>query len=209
MEIFYGRSNYEIIKRTANGNYSVDVYGVPIKYEDKNGEINYIDTSIKKRELFARAFSKYNYKNAGNIFDVYFADTSEKGININDDFTFSSNHTSESKYNPVIDIDENADGKIIYKNAFGENTALEYVNINTGVKENLILYKNIGINEFEFVFSSNTHTPILAKDNKSISIINNATGEIDYHFLPLYAYDSYSGDKDSSSILLILLNCGI
>lgn len=156
MEIFYGRSNYEIIKRTANGNYSVDVYGVPIKYEDKNGEINYIDTSIKKRELFARAFSKYNYKNA-----------------------------------------------------FGENTALEYVNINTGVKENLILYKNIGINEFEFVFSSNTHTPILAKDNKSISIINNATGEIDYHFLPLYAYDSYSGDKDSSSILLILLNCGI
>lgn len=72
----------------------------------------------------------------------------------------------------IIDKTKEGNGRIIYPCAFGSNTYVEYININSGYKENIVLEKNININRFTFNWQSDSHMPVLAKDKKTIAIVN-------------------------------------
>ena len=126
--------------------------------------------------------------------------TASKGINFNNAFTVEAKSTilQNHKAIPEQGETENGQGKILYSNVFGPNTKVEYINTESGLKENIILDKYTGQNRFEFTFRSDTHIPILTDNGTNILVADkNNPEKVEYRFLSLYAYDSYDPAKDS------------
>ena len=193
-----GETLYDISIPTKTGETEVSVYAVPIKYENEDGDLEFIDTSFADLNIGEKIFKGYDYENAANGFSVLFSKKAEKGFKMDEAFSMSipteSNDVSAAK----IDTDENKDGRLTYDNVYGEGTYIEYININSGVKENIVLEKNIGKNRFEFKWSSETHYLNLSDDNTFINVISKETDEVDYVFSPLYVYDSYTIQKEQT-----------
>lgn len=177
----------------------VSVFAVPIKYKKNNGDLAFIDTSFEKLGFTKRLLSKYDYKNTANEFDVLFSENAEDGFKMDEAFEMSVITEGKNNSDAEIDLDENKDGRLTYNNVYGDDTYIEYININSGVKENIVLEKNIGKNEFEFKWSSDTHILELSEDNTFINVVSKDTGEVDYVFSPLYVYDSYTTLKNKEN----------
>ncbi len=64
----------------SNGDGKALVFGVPIRYENKNGELEFIDTSMKEIGLFASLLNGYKYQNSANKTTFRFAQEPDKGI---------------------------------------------------------------------------------------------------------------------------------
>ncbi len=62
----------------------------------------------------------------------------------------------------------------VYPQAFGTDTYVEYSNTAGGVKENIVLEKNMGRNAFAFTLETATHTPVLNADGTSITLVSKA-----------------------------------
>ena len=108
------------------------------------------------------------------------------------------NANTESK--SMIEKTESGAGKIIYPGAFGPETAVEYINTEGGVKENIILDTNINQNRFDFTFQSETHIPVLTENGTNILVADkNDPEKIEYRFLSLCVYDSFK-PGDSSEL---------
>lgn len=182
------------------GEGTITVHSVPIKYVDSTGKMQFIDTSMKPIAATERLQSGFIYRNAANSFLVEFGNTAFKGINFNNAFTYEVNSNTGSsifsqKQNGHI-LAENGHEKVIYPNAFGPDTKIEYINTENGLKENIILDKYAGQNRFEFIFRSDTYVPVLTENGANILIVNKDTPEkVEYRFLSLYAYDSYDPAK--------------
>lgn len=176
--------------RTENhttGEGTLTVHSVPIKYIDGNGELQFIDTSIRPT---ASTRAGYSYQNAANRFTVEYGTAAATGVCFDDTFVFAAKTTVASTGKQTVL--QTATDTVLYANAFGSNTAVEYINTENGVKENIILNKYTGQTRFDFVFRSETHVPILAADGAFIWIAHKDTPkEPEYRFLSLYAYDSY------------------
>lgn len=190
-------SPFDIITQHPDGTFTAQVFGAPVRYEDEKGNWEFIDTSMKKAELFA----KHAYENTANSFSVYYSDSASQGVRAGDIFTISVPDAPRGQLSPKsrIDADENKDGRIIYPNAFGDNTYLEYINTSRGFKDNIVLEQNIGVNQFNFKFQSDTHLPVLSEDGLSIQIVQKDNPEqVAYYVGTPYAYDSYTkSDKFS------------
>ena len=192
--------------RTINsetGEGTITVYSVPVKYMDSTGKMQFIDTSMKPVTAAESVQSGFIYRNAANSFLVEFGNTASKGINFDNAFIFEVNSNTVSSKTAQIQNSpvqaENGHGKIIYPNAFGPNTKVEYINTEGGLKENIILNEYTGQNRFDFTFRSETHVPVLVENGKYLLIADkNNPNKIDYRFLSLYAYDSYDPAKDST-----------
>lgn len=169
---------------------TVTIHSTPVKYIDDSGNLQFIDTAVEPVETSKRAQTNYAYRNAANSFTVEYGNTATTGINFDDVFTFAvKGDTSAKSAQAVTKADEN---KLVYSNAFGENTAVEYINIENGVKENIILSKYTEQTRFDFIFRSETHIPVLDESGKYVLIVNREKPtEPEYRFLSLYAYDSY------------------
>ncbi len=190
-----GENLYDMSVPKDDEKTEVSVFAVPIKYKKNNGELAFIDTSFEKLGFTKRLLSKYDYKNTANEFDVLFSESAEDGFKMDEAFEMSVITEEKNNSDAEIDLDENKDGRLTYNNVYGDDTYIEYININSGVKENIVLEKNIGKNEFEFKWSSDTHILELSDDNTFINVVSKDTGEVDYVFSPLYVYDSYTTSK--------------
>ncbi len=163
------------------------VHSAPIKYIDEKGELQFIDTDLQPTK---GTRAGYSYRNAANSFTVEYGTNAATGINFDNVFTFAAKEMLASKN--VSTVSKAVRNAVMYDDAFGAHTAVEYVNIENGIKENIILEQYTGQTRFEFVFRSETHIPILANDGMFIWIANkNTPKEPEYRFLSLYAYDSY------------------
>lgn len=172
------------------GTGTLTVHSSPIKYIDDNGDLQFIDTAVKPITTAQRSAADYAYRNTANSFTVEYGSAATTGINFDNAFTFAVKETAAAK--KAQEISKTATDKVLYADAFGANTAVEYVNIENGIKENIILSKYTGQTRFDFIFRSETHVPILAEDGMFIWIANKRTPkEPEYRFLDLYAYDSY------------------
>ena len=200
--ILPGDTLFEINTVHPDGTGTVEVFGVPVRYEDENGEMRFIDTGMKKHGLLDSLKEGYDYRNEANDFTVQFSKGAEKGYNFNGAFTVSPINESNAKSrNAVAGADENSDGRLTYPNAFGKKTSLEYINISLGVKENIILEENTGQNRFSFNWQSDTHIPVLSGDGKFIEIVSKDDPEqVDYRINPLYVYDSYAVPEDATEL---------
>lgn len=175
------------------------IHSSPVKYIDEDGNLQYIDTGIKTLSAAKDSKSEFAYENAANGFTVQFANTANKGINFNNAFTFEAKSAATLKTSARIGA-EKGNGKIIYPNAFGTDTVIEYINTEGGIKENIILNKYTGQNRFEFVFRSETHIPVLENNGANIIVVKKDDPKAaEYRFLSLYAYDSYVPENDAAA----------
>ena len=175
------------------------IHSSPVKYIDEDGNLQYIDTGIKTLSAAKDSKSEFAYENVANGFTVRFANTANKGINFNNAFTFETKSSSAVKTTARIGA-EKGNGKIIYPNAFGTDTVIEYINTEGGIKENIILNKYTGQNRFEFVFRSETHIPVLENNGANIIVVKKDDPKaVEYRFLSLYAYDSYVPENDAAA----------
>ncbi len=112
---------------------------------------------------------------------------------MDESFTYAVyNPTKVNLPDGVADKTTNANGRMVYDGAFGEHTYIEYINTNTGLKENIVLEQNIGKNRFEFVFESDEYIPVLSEDKTTVLIVHeDSVDTVKYRFAPLYVYDSY------------------
>lgn len=194
-----GENLYDMSVPIEDNKTEVSVFAVPIKYEKSNGDLAFIDTAFEKLSFTKRLLSKYDYKNVANEFEVLFSKNPEDGFQMDETFKMSIATEEPVDSDVEIDLDENKDGRLTYNNVYGDDTYIEYININSGVKENIVLEKNIGKNEFEFNWSSDTHFLELSDDNTFINVVSKDTGSVDYVFSPLYVYDSYTTLKNQEN----------
>ena len=185
-----------ILVEDAGGNGTAKVFGVPIRYEDEAGEMRFIDTSMTAENPLTILFGGYDYRNTANNTSFQFSKKPEKGIQVDEAFTLAVHNPDNAKL-PQGYTDQTAEGngRMTYPKAFGEHTYVEYINTNTGLKENIILEQNIGRNRFDFIFESEEYIPVLSADGLTIRVVHksNAAEEV-YHLTSLYVYDSYKPD---------------
>ena len=182
---------------SADGQGIAKIFSSPVRYENEDGEIEFIDTSMKPISKAERARSGFAYRNAANRFTVEFGDTASKGINFDYAFTFgAASNTAQVGIGKIQT--EQGHGKIIYPDVFGPDTRVEYINTENGIKENIILDRYTGQSRFNFIFRSDTHVPILTDNKMNILIADKDNPEkIEYRFLSLYAYDSHDPTTES------------
>lgn len=176
-----------------NGNGRALVFGVPIRYTDEDGNIQFIDTSMEEINFLNSLFTDYDYQNAANNTQFQFSKKPDKGIRVDKAFTYAVYNPDKRKL-PKGYTDKTAEGngRMVYPEAFGEDTYVEYINTNTGLKENIVLQKNIGQNRFEFIFESKNYIPVLSEDKTVIRVVHrDDPDKIQYHFSDLYVYDSF------------------
>lgn len=89
--------------------------------------------------------------------------------------------------------DPDSEDAFVYENVFGPDTAVKYYNTNIGIKEDILLYKNIGTNRFAFEIDTNGDRPVLNPESGKIDVYDKDDPEtVIYRFGNLYAYDSYT-----------------
>lgn len=87
---------YSLTTNNNDGSYNTTVYSVPIKFENKNGEKEFIDTSIVSNGLLENIFQDYQYKNKANNVTTEFSTDINKGIRfITDGSTLEMNPRSD------------------------------------------------------------------------------------------------------------------
>ncbi len=182
---------YELTVKHPDGTYTTEVYAVPVKYQDSQGETQYVDTSIQKPSLLKRMFSSQAYTNKEGYVALTYPTEISKGVQVDGAFTWSIPEREQQDKADGTTTPEGS-GKVVYSEAFGENTYVEYINTYAGFKENIVLEKNIGQNTFDFVFESDEYMPVLVDENRAIEIVlKSDPGQSEYTISPLYVYDSF------------------
>ena len=204
---------YSLTTNKNDGSHNTTVYSVPIKFENKNGEKEFIDTSIVSNGLIEKIFQDYQYKNKANNLTTEFSTNINKGVRFTTDGSIlemkpkGSVSSQSNKTNVQVSTDiktgsinSDINDAFIYHNAFGADTEVKYYNTNTGVKEDIILNRNIGKNRFEFEINTNGDIPKLTQGSEQIEIYDkNDLSKLKYRFGSLYAYDSYTPEPDLNS----------
>lgn len=197
------RSLYELERSMPDGGSKVDLYTSPVKYMDGNGEVQLIDTAMIPSGFFASLFSGRRYHNAANRFSVSYAGTAESGFRMDDRFTLSAEPTGKrraSKAEPGVS--RYGDGKLTYPGAFEDGVDLEWVNITTGIEQNIRMASAPEDGTVSFRLSPEDCRPVLSENAKGLRLCDQLTGRTLYTFSSLYLYDSSpytSGDKDGQS----------
>lgn len=175
------------------GNGIAKVFGVPVRYKNSKGETRFIDTSMSEENWLSALTGGYEYRNTANDISIRFSKKPDKGIRLDNNFTMAVYNPEKRKLpKGYLAQTDDGSGRMVYPEAFGEHTYVEYINTYTGVKENTVLEKNVGKNRFDFVFESNKHIPVLSEDRKTIQIVHmDNPEEVIYSFASLYVYDSY------------------
>ena len=200
------RLNQLRIKNPETGIGTMQIYSVPIKYLDEDGEVQFIDTSlvpvpaalnrnsatVGNAETASAGQTDYVYQNAANSFRTLFARTAGEGVQADGDFRLSVADANAQDAEAVAAEEKNGAGKVLYPGAFGPGTVVEYVNTEAGVKENIVLDANTGRNRFDFYFESETCVPMLTEDQTRAYVVDkNDPDEVKYWFSSIYAYDSW------------------
>jgi hypothetical protein len=181
-----------------DGTGKVMILGAPVKYIDDDGEIRFIDTSLKSTGGFRSFFTGYVYENEANAFRVRYAASAYQGYSVDGLFQLSVREDgSPAAQNAVVEQQENGAGTVRYAGAFGPGTTLEYINTEGGVKENIVLGENVGKNRFEFTFRSAGYHPVLSDDRRYVTVVSNDDPDrVVYQYNSLFAYDSYIPSTD-------------
>ena len=190
-----------------DGSKSLKIYNAPIKYIEKSsGKVKFINNKIKKSQKI-NGNKKYLYENSASNIKTYFPENIEDGILVSSDDQSVEMTPINAKYikrsNKKITVDEEGfktkrakKAKLKkdyaeYGEAFGKSTYIEYAPIGTGIKENIVLEKYTGQNEFSFILSVPGAKPANMK-GKEILFVDAETGKEVFNINEIFAYDSGS-----------------
>lgn len=186
-----------IIVEDEQQNGTVKVFGVPVRYTKDNGDTEFIDTSIKDQNIVSATLSGYDHQSQIGTTTFKFSKKPDKGIKVDNAFHLAVYNPEKLKFEKgYAETTEDGDGRMVYPEAFGEYTYIEYINVNTGLKENIVLEKNINKNRFDFLLESKEYVPVLSEDKKTIAVVSkDDPKDVKYTFTSLYVYDSYKSDE--------------
>lgn len=209
MQVIERNSLYEIETRAADGSGCIETFALPIKYIDANGDVQYIDTGMQSIGTLKRLVSKYDYQNAANEFTVQYSKNVAIGLDFNEAFTTAVYAPNKAARDGYITTDADGNGKIIYPSAFGEYTYLEYINGTNGIKENIVLYTNIGQNTFTFILRTDGLIAELINGGEAVQLREPNQQQASYFISPLYVYDATValGQTDNSTFQHSTVNC--
>ena len=186
-----------------NGENKAYIFSEPISYTDEDGKLEYKETNIVNTEDEGILSQGYAFTNGKNDYKIYFSTDSKKGVML------KSSKGSSVRMRPATDIsstggvfqvasDTSAVDVFAYNGAFGFGTLLRYIPQLNGCKEEIILDRYTGTNEFSFLMETGEAE---AKINAlgQIEIYNPETFEVLDTFNAPYAYDALNEMDISSS----------
>lgn len=191
-DIIWSEEPNEIIINNNDGTLTKNIYAVPVKFTNSSGETQYIDTSMIKLS------GEHAYGNTLGIVETLYPKQLDNPVSIsNEDSPIEMQVLGYSKGANTAKL-ETIDGEdyVVYDSAYGKDTQLRYCNTYTGIKEDIILKKNVGVNKFQFVINTNGNKLVLSEDKKSLSVVSSETEDTLYNFGDIYVYDSYEIPED-------------
>lgn len=177
-----------------NGENRAYIFSEPISYTDEDGKLEYKETNIVETDDESVVSQGYAFTNGNNDYKIYFSADPEKGVML------KSAKGSSVKMRPVTassssgsvmraETDTAAVDAFAYSGAFGFGTLLRYTPQLNGCKEEIILDRYTGTNEFSFLMETGGSE---ARINAlgQIEIYNPETFEVLDKFNAPYAYDA-------------------
>ena len=194
------------------------MFSEPVKYVDKETTaIKFIDNTIKAAEtklpvssaelskIGNSLYTAKSYTNTANFFKVDMPASINQGVSLSYEgkrFTLSpasaSLSTAELKTATHRGMTEQT---VEYRNALGTGVHLQYVPINSGVKENIVLDRYPGKNTFRFIFDAEGYYPLYT-EGEAIPFADPSTDEIALILGQVDARDSYTGDETDGHFTL-------
>ena len=178
-----------IVFQNRDGTKTMYYYNYPVKYKDANGKIK--DKSNKITQT-----SSGDYTNAENDINTYFPKklNRNKGIELKfgeyvvemaPDIKGNSGASRQTGHNKYFDPTE----YVQYPNVFDESISLRYTPTFEGYKEDIVLSKYTGINEFSFRLYTDGLSLVMNED-VAYYLIDPLTGEVKTQIGDLVVYDS-------------------
>ena len=178
-----------IVFQNRDGTKTMYYYNYPVKYKDANGKIK--DKSNKISQT-----SSGDYTNAENDINTYFPKklNRNKGIELKfgeyvvemaPDVKGNSGASRQTGHNKYFDPTE----YVQYPNVFDESISLRYTPTFEGYKEDIVLSKYAGINEFSFRLYTDGLSLVMNEDG-AYYLIDPLSGEIKTQIGDLVVYDS-------------------
>ena len=142
-----------IIYQNSDGTKSTYLFPLPIKYIDESGTVR--DKSSKVEPIVN---SLYSHAMLNNSTKVFFPKSAANGTKIN----FGNYEiTMSPKTSTLATPSQKSERNMVYEGVFGKGTALAYNTELNGLKEDIVLYYNVGKSSFEFVLLTEGVTPVL------------------------------------------------
>lgn len=156
-----------VVYQNNDGTETTYIFMRPVKYIDDNGVVQ--DKSDKVTSLTDRT---YSHGMMNNNVKALFPKSSNYGAKIQYQ-NYSVQMKPDTTYSSVPSVID--DTTIVYNGVFGENTLLKYQTKLNGVKEDIVLIKNVGQNEFGFTLTLTNLSPTLIND---IWYLKNSSNDI-------------------------------
>ena len=184
-----------------DGSNTVYLFSEPISFVDDNGNLKTKDISVEKQTDKKLKDNGYDYTNGQNDYRINFSKDSSKGIEaVIGNYSYSIVPYSDTKAEGTESVAEFSNEKFEvfqYENIYGEGTNLRFYPQLNGLKDEIVLNRNINKNSFSFELKTNNCTAKLNEDG-TISIINNDDTVIQTFTAP-FAYDSEYVEGDLNS----------
>ena len=188
--------DYSIVFQNKDGSKTMYYFDEPVKYTDENGTV--CDKSTKLSEVDKEG---YAFVSAENDINVYMPEQldSETGIIVkSDEYIIEMSPVASDKAD-VSDIITETENKydehdiVEYNDVFGDDTVIEYSAQLNGVKENIILDRYNGKNEFSFDIDTNGLS--LKDEGGYFSIVDGEKEEIVGTVSEVILFDSSNGEN--------------
>ena len=141
-----------VIYQNKNGSKSTYIFASPVKYIALDGNVRDKSSSID-----AVLSTVYAYAMQDNSVKAYFPKDVRNGTVIEyGGYSISMVPKVAAAVAPALG---DTDNSVVYPHAFGRNTMLLYTTKLNGVKEDIVLVKNVGENEFEFELNTSGLVP--------------------------------------------------
>ncbi len=190
---------YSLTLVSRDGTKTLKVFNEPIKYiNTETNTVEFIDNSLTPSEDGENALECTT-----NSSKAYFPKDINDGIKLNkgkNSVTMTPVNT-EVKKNGKVKIKKIKFKKsdcAQYEDVFGEDTLLQYSPTALGIKENIVLEKYNGVNEFNYLIDSGKLVP---KENEGTEIIfiDPETEEEVFKIEETFIYDADFDNKDASN----------
>jgi len=170
---------YTVMYQNRDGKKTTYLFSQPVKYVDASGTVRDKSTALTQPNRSGVAYAMED-----NDVKVYFPNNAASGVNL----TYGG---YAIRMIPVTALQESPaflnDGAILYSSVYGKGTILRYQPTLNGVKEDIVLVQNIGVNSFDFQLNVAGLTPVRGAAGWTLQ---NAKGEIVARFEAITIYDS-------------------
>ena len=141
-----------VIYQNQDGTKTTYLFATPVKYIDETGAVK-----DKSTEITLLTDKTYALGMTNNLVKAYFSSSSSEGTKIEyQDYTISMiPHSETTSFATLIEKD-----LVKYDNVFGRNTTILYRTKLNGIKEDIVLFKNIEKNQFQFDLKLDNLTPV-------------------------------------------------